>query len=97
MHNQEINEYPEEVKADYLLLSEWVRTIRKAHGDRVRIRIVDPQSLLGFWKVLRYRIRQFPTFFVSGERIPGWEGNPDAAIARTLARREASRSYPASA
>jgi hypothetical protein len=94
VHNEEITEYPEEAKADYLRLSEWVRMIQKAHGNRVQIRIVDPQSLFGFWKVLRHRIRRFPTFFVSGERIPGWEGNPDAAIARTLARREASQSYP---
>ncbi len=97
MHNQEINEYPEETKADYLLLSRWVRSIQQTHGDRVRIRIVDPQSLFGFWKVLRHRIRQFPTFFVSGERVAGWEGDPDTAIARSLARHGAPLSRPADA
>ena len=97
MHNQEINEYPEETKADYLRLSEWVRSLQKSHGDRVQIRIVDPQSLFGFWKVLRHRIRRFPTFFVSGERIAGWEEDPDTAIARSLARRGVSLSHPAGA
>ncbi len=90
MHNEELNEYPEEMKADYLRLSEWVRRICQTHGQRVRVRIVDPQSFFGFWRVLRHRIRRFPTFFVSGERIAGWEGDPDAAIARTLARQGAT-------
>ncbi len=97
MHNQEINEYPEEMKAEYLLLSQWVRTLRQTHGDRVRIRIVDPQSLFGFWKVLRHRIRRFPTFFVGGLRVAGWEGDPDAAIARSLALHGTSPSHPAAA
>ncbi len=94
MHNEEINEYPEEIKADYLLLSQWVRTIRKTHGDRVQVRILDPQSLFGFWRVLRHRIRSFPTFFVNGERILGWEGDPDAAIARALARHQVPLPHP---
>ncbi len=95
VHNEELNEYPEEMKADYLRLSEWVRTVLRTHGQRVQIRMVDPQSLFGFWRVLRHRIRRFPTFFVGGERITGWEGDPDAAIANSLARRDASLSPPA--
>jgi hypothetical protein len=40
------------------------------------------------WKVLRNRIRRYPTFFVDGtERIVGWEGDPDAVVERALARR----------
>ncbi len=97
MHNEEINEYPEEIKADYLLLSQWVRTIRRTHGDRVQVRIVDPQSLFGFWRLLRQRIRRFPTFSVNGERILGWEGDPDAAIARALARHGVPLSHPVGA
>ena len=88
VHTQEINEYPEDLKAEYLRLSEWVRKTRKAHGQRLVVRIVDPQSLGGFWKVLRHRIRRYPTFLVDGvERIVGWEGDPDAALSRALARR----------
>jgi hypothetical protein len=45
------------------------------------------------WKVLRHRIRRFPACLVDGaERILGWEGNPDAAVARALARRGTSES-----
>ena len=88
MHTQEINEYPEDVKAEFLRVSEWIRAARKRHGNRIVIRLVDPQSLGGMWKVLRNRIRRYPTFFVDGaERVVGWEGDPDAALTRALVRR----------
>jgi len=90
VHTEEINEYPEDLKAEYLRRSEWVRDTRKIHGQQVVVRIVDPQSLGGLWMVLRHRIRRFPTFFVDGaEKIVGWEGNPDGAVRRALARRAA--------
>ena len=89
VHTQEINEYPEAVKAEYLRLSDWVRQVRKTYGTQVVVQVVDSQSLTGFWKVLRHRIRRFPTFFVgAGEKVIGWEGDPDAAIHRVLAARE---------
>ncbi len=91
MHTQEVNEYPEEVKAEYLRLSDWVRATRKTYGSRVVVRIIDPQSLGGFWKVLRHRIRRFPTFFIDGaERLVGWEADPDAALARIVGRDQAA-------
>jgi hypothetical protein len=87
-----MNEYPEDFKAEFLRESEWIRAARREHGDRVIIRLVDPQSLGGMWKVLRHRIRRFPTFLVnSADRVVGWDGNPDAALARALTgRREAA-------
>jgi hypothetical protein len=88
VHRQEINEYPDEVKAEFLRLSRWVRSARERYGPRVEIRLADPQSLLGFWRVVRHRIRRYPTFLVDGtERVVGWEGDPEAALARALARR----------
>jgi hypothetical protein len=87
VHTQEINEYPEEIKADYLRLSEWVHAVQKTYGAQVIVRIIDPQSLGGFWKVLRHRIRRYPTFLIDGaERLVGWEANPDAALARLVGR-----------
>ena len=89
VHTQEINEYPDNVKAEFVRLSDWVRQLRRAYGQQVVVRIVDPQSLNGFWKVVRHRIRRFPTFFVgSREKIAGWEGDPDAAVRRVLAARD---------
>lgn len=87
MHNQEINEYPEEVKADYLRLSQWVKALRERHGGQVAIRLVDPQSLLGFWRVLRHCIRRYPTFLIDGAEVVGWDGEPEGVIATALARR----------
>jgi len=88
VHTQEINEYPEDIKAEFLRVSEWIRAARKRHGNRILIRLVDPQSLGGMWKVLRNRIRRYPTFFVDGaERVVGWEGDPDAVVARAVSRR----------
>ena len=90
VHTEEINEYPEEVKAEYLRLSDWVRKTRQTHGQRVVVRILDPQSLAGFWKVIMHRIRRYPTFLVDGaERVVGWEGDPDGALNRVLARQTA--------
>lgn len=90
VHTEEINEYPEDLKAEYLRLSVWVRDTRKTYGQQVVVRIVDPQSLGGLWKVLRHRIRRFPTFFVDGgEKVVGWNGDPDGAVRRALARRAA--------
>jgi len=72
-------------------VSEWIRAARTRYGNGVAIRLVDPQSLGGMWKVVRHRIRRFPTFFVNtAERVVGWEGDPDAAVARALAERAGS-------
>jgi len=87
VHTQELNEYPEDLKAEFLRLSEWIRKTRQTYGRRVVVRLVDPQSLGGMWKVLRQRIRRFPTFLVDGtERVVGWEGDPDEAMRRALSR-----------
>ena len=90
MHNQEINEYPEDVKAEFLRVSDWIRAVRSRYGNRVRIRLVDPHSPSGMWKVLRHRLRRFPAFLVGGiERVVGWEGDPDGAVNRALSRQTA--------
>ena len=74
MHTQEINEYPEDVKEEFLRVSDWIRAVHSRYGNRVMIRLIDPQSPSGMWKVLRHRIRRFPAFLVDGtEWILGWE------------------------
>jgi hypothetical protein len=91
VHNQEINEYPEDVKAEFLRLSEWILAMRTRYGRQLVIRLVDPHSLAGMWKVLRHRIRRFPSFLVDGvDRVVGWEGDPDGAVGRAVSRRAAT-------
>jgi hypothetical protein len=88
VHNQEINEYPEDFKAEFLRVSGWIRAMRGQYGKRLIIRLVDQQSPAGMWKILRYRLRRFPAFLVDGvERVAGWEGDPDGAVNRALSRR----------
>jgi hypothetical protein len=68
-----------------------VRTVQTTYRGQVVVRIIDPQSLGGFWKVLRYWIRRYPTFFIGGgERLVGWESDPDAALARLVGRARAA-------
>lgn len=79
VHNQEINEYPDEMKAEYLRLSDWVRETYKAYGRKVWIKVIDPQSLVGMWKHLKHRIRRYPTFLIEGKYVfAGWEAVSDA-------------------
>ncbi len=74
VHNQEINEYPEEFKAEYARLCDWVRATTVRYAGRLRVRIVDAQSPEGFWKTLRYRTRTYPLFLLDGRRIvAGWD------------------------
>lgn|SRR5574341_182988 len=80
VHTQEINEYPPDVQEAYLRLSEWVRQTYATYGRRVWIKVIDPQSMVGLWKHVRYGIRAYPTFILDGEyRYVGWE-----AVTQTL-------------
>ncbi|RMD59078.1 hypothetical protein D6833_12040, partial [Candidatus Parcubacteria bacterium] len=75
---QELNEYPDDWKEAYLHLSHWVRRMQAYYGPRLRLRLLDPQSLVGLWRSLRYRIRRYPTFILEGQRrFVGWEAEPE--------------------
>ncbi len=78
-------------------LCDWARaTWRRYHG-RVWIRIIDNQSLGGWWRMLRYRFRRTPTFIFEGQAFVGWEAEPQlhAAIERRLSLEQASPQMPA--
>ncbi len=78
VHNEELNEYPEDWKQEYLYLSTWIRAFLRHYGPYVRVRLLDPQSLVGFWKSLRYRVWRYPAFILEGrERFIGWESEPN--------------------
>lgn len=84
VHNQEINEYPDEWKDEYLRVSHWVKGVARGLGRDVVIRVIDPQSLVGMWKTLRHGIRRYPTMIIDGrEKFTGWE-----AMAPVYARLE---------
>jgi len=73
-HQREINEYPPDLKEEYLRLSNWIRELSRRYQDRLLVKVVDVQSVLGIYKSIRYRIRNYPTFIVAGKELyTGWD------------------------
>ena len=73
VREEQLESYPEEVKEDFKRLSDWVIDLAHRYGERVRIKVIDPFSLEGFFKSLRYGVRRYPTFVVSGKKHVGWD------------------------
>ena len=63
--NQDLNQYPEDVREDYLFLSGWVRELSQKYREKILIRITDAQSLQGFFKSIRYRAFRYPSFIIN--------------------------------
>jgi len=71
--DREMEDYPPEWKEDFRRLVEWVLELNRLYGDRLHIRLVDPRSLPGFFKCLRYRVTRYPSFIIEGRRYyVGW-------------------------
>lgn len=62
---RDINEYPEDLKEDYLFLSNWIREIAQNYREKILIKVIDVQSLQGVYKSIRYRVGRYPTFIVN--------------------------------
>ncbi len=75
-HQEEIDEYPPDLKEEYTKLSDWIRELNRLYKHRLLIKLIDAQSPLGIYKSLRHRIRTYPTFIVEGkETYTGWDKN----------------------
>ena len=69
-----MDEYPSDLKEEYLKLSDWIRELTRIYEDRLLIKLIDAQSILGFYKSLRHWVRKYPTFIVEGqETYTGWD------------------------
>ncbi|UCE00008.1 MAG: hypothetical protein JSV42_04620 [Chloroflexota bacterium] len=88
VHQRIMQEYPNEVLEDHLRLSELVVELANRYKNRLEIEVIDPQSGLGFYKSLRYWVREYPTFLLAGEdKITGWDSEKlDDAIQARLSR-----------
>jgi hypothetical protein len=76
IHQKELEEYPPDLKEEYLKLSDWIRELTRLYKHRLLIKLIDVQSPFGIYKSLRYRIRTYPTFIVEGkETYAGWDKN----------------------
>ena len=73
--HQEIQaDYPPEILQDAERLGDWLQDLSARYSERLHIRIVDPQSLEGFFKSVRYWVRQYPTFVINRQiKYTGWE------------------------
>jgi len=69
-----MNEYPDDWKEAVDYLSEWIHEVSDLYRHRIRIRVIDAQSPMGFWKQLRYRLYRFPAFIVDKKgKYIGWD------------------------
>jgi hypothetical protein len=69
-----MREYPSDLIEDHIRLSSIVVELVNRYRNRIIIHVIDPQSALGFYKSLRYWVREYPTFLVAGEeKISGWD------------------------
>lgn len=66
--NQDLNEYPEDIKEDYLFLSSWIKELSARYREKVLIRVIDAQSLQGFVKSIRYRAFRYPAFIIDRKK-----------------------------
>ncbi|KPK88338.1 MAG: hypothetical protein AMJ88_19195 [Anaerolineae bacterium SM23_ 63] len=45
VHQEEIDQYPEDVRQDFTRLADWLFEIAHQYGDQIRIQVIDPQSI----------------------------------------------------
>lgn len=69
-----VQEYPAEFLEEFDRLMGWINELTLRFGPALQVRVVDPQSLEGFWKSLRYGVRRYPAFILPGGRkVVGWD------------------------
>jgi hypothetical protein len=66
--NLDLNEYPEDIKEDYLFLSSWIKELSARYREKILIRVIDAQSLQGFVKSIRYRAFRYPAFIIDRKK-----------------------------
>jgi hypothetical protein len=66
--------YPPEMRKDAERLATWLGDLSTRYGEQLHIRVVDPQSMEGFFKSLCYWVRRYPTFVINRRtKYAGWE------------------------
>ena len=79
-----LDEYPQEWQDEFHRLTDWVYDLAGQYGDQISIKVIDPQSIEGLAKSLRYRVRRYPSWIVNGKtRVAGWDREAlEAALER---------------
>lgn len=68
MHQGVLEEYPEDAKQEAAKLADLVFNLARQYGDKINLRVIDPQSLHGFFLSLRHWVRHYPTFIIDGHK-----------------------------
>jgi len=73
-HQKEVNEFPPDLREEFVKLSEWMKELTRLYKHRLFIKLIDVQSFLGIYKSLRHGIRRYPTFIIEGKEVySGWD------------------------
>jgi hypothetical protein len=68
------NDYPSQMIEEVQRLSAWVQDWSATCGERLRVRVIDPQFPEGVYKSLCHRIRSYPTFIINRRtKHTGWD------------------------
>jgi hypothetical protein len=86
LHHELQRSYPPEILEQAERLAAQLHELSLNYGDRLHIRVLDPQSPEGFWLALRHRVRRYPTFIVHGHKVVGWDRD---ALDRLLSQERA--------
>ncbi|MGD2176741.1 MAG: hypothetical protein PVG71_02855 [Anaerolineae bacterium] len=66
--------YPQEVLEEAQRLAGWLEELATEYGEQLQIRVVDAQSIEGFFRSLRHWVRRYPAFIVGRRsRVIGWD------------------------
>ena len=69
-----VQEYPQEWKEDFRRVVDWMLELSRRYGDKVQIRFIDPRSLQGFFRCIRYGITRYPSFVIEKRKYyVGWD------------------------
>lgn len=80
-HNQEINEYPDDIKDEVLRLSDWIRDLVRRFPNDVQFKIIDAMTPLGVYKIWRHRIRKLPGLIIEHRNTySGWDSKALEAL-----------------
>jgi len=66
--NHDLNEYPEDLKEDYLYLSDWIKELSQKYRENILIKVIDAQSLQGVYESIRHRVFRYPAFIINQKR-----------------------------
>ncbi len=79
---------PEDLTAEFHVLSQWAHGLPERFGSRITLRVVDAASIEGFFKSLFRRLSRYPAFVVDGRKYVGSDfSRVDALISQSLVTR----------